>query len=1150
MSEIKLTINGREAAGKKGETILQVAEREGISIPTLCHDPRLDPYSSCYLCVVEVEGMRGLQSSCSTRIMEGMKIQTENDKVRKARKTALDLLLSNHYADCMAPCKQTCPAGVDVQGYISLIEKGLYQEAIALVKEVNPLPAICGRVCVRPCEVACRRNLLGEGSGVGVDYLKRFAADYDLKSANPYAPQVKAETGKMVAVIGSGPGGLSTAYFLRREGHAVDIYEASPAAGGMLRYGIPEYRLPNNLLQREVDGITNLGVRIFYNRKLGENVRYKDLKQQYDAVILTIGSQKGTKVGCEGDDAHNVLAGIDYLRNMEMTGQRPDFSGKTVAVVGGGNTAMDCCRSAIRCGAKKVYIVYRRTEKEMPANPIEIHESKVEGVEYLFLTNPVRINKDENGYMKSMTCVKMQLGEPDASGRRRPEVVPGSEFDLQLDYALAAIGQKTDVDFINDFNDNSPEEKLEINRWGNLDADPKTLQTGIRSVFAAGDGVTGPATIIEAIAQAKIAARSCHQFLSGQELSSPKKEFLSKKDNFKEQVAEDYACRFENRLRQEMPVLESTGRMNFNEVELGYENEQVAQDETQRCLECGCQAYFTCDLKKFATRYDAEQQKYNGDFREYQIDFSHPFIEIDSNKCILCARCVRICNEVVGANALGLVNRGFDAYIAPSMGGSLTETDCESCGLCISTCPTGAITENFPFKPGPVLKESIKTICNYCSVGCEIDLHHKGGFFMEATGGSGAVNPEGNFCKYAKFGYHHMNPNGSGIKKPMKKSNGKFVEIGYDEAYQIIAEKIKSVSPDQNAFFAGARLTSEEMFLIRKLAVEGAKTDNLHSFNYLGREMADLECAPFSRIGEADKIILLGSEINEDHAVAGYMIRQAAHHRHSLLHVITEKENSAMSKKADKITRISSYTAFVNTAGEFLRSAVDVSNDAAAFALEVKNENVVVVCSEKYLSPSAQLALRDMIATAGKRPEECLVVLREKNNSEGLLQFGYGKRDMLESLRQNKFKNLFIFGEDPAGCAIDKKSVQAWLSGASFKVVQDHYMTETARAADLVLPASFPVITGGTYVNTEGLEQSFNGEDKIKKGPASFEQVLGILKVIGINGFHTLQEVKERMTAAKVEQAPVLRGAEGERLFEYGCDSITREFEEYFSRQF
>ncbi|MDD3860132.1 MAG: 2Fe-2S iron-sulfur cluster-binding protein, partial [Bacteroidales bacterium] len=338
MDKVNIIINGKSVQANKNEYILQVAKREGIFIPTLCNDDRLEPYSSCYVCVVEIEGIKKPQPSCSTRVTEGMVIHTENEKVTKARQTALNLLMSNHYADCVGPCKETCPAGVDIQGYISLIEKGLYSEAVALIKQVNPLPAICGRVCVRPCEAACRRNYIGE-TGVGVDYLKRFAADYDLKSENRFIAPKDAPTGKKVAIIGAGPGGLTAAYYLQLKGHQCDIFEAQPHAGGWLRYGIPEYRLPNEIVDAEVKSITDLGVNIFYNKKLGENLKYAEIHNNYDATILTIGSQRGTLIGAEGEDADGVFSGIDFLRNMEVTGQRYDLKGKKIIVVGGGNTA-------------------------------------------------------------------------------------------------------------------------------------------------------------------------------------------------------------------------------------------------------------------------------------------------------------------------------------------------------------------------------------------------------------------------------------------------------------------------------------------------------------------------------------------------------------------------------------------------------------------------------------------------------------------------------------------------------------------------------------------------------------------------------------------------------------------------------------------
>ncbi|MDR4989341.1 MAG: FAD-dependent oxidoreductase, partial [Bacteroidales bacterium] len=610
----------------------------------------------------------------------------------------------------------------------------------------NPLPAICGRVCVRPCELVCRRNLVEE-IGVGIDYLKRHTSDIDMFSENRYMPEVKPATGKKTAIIGAGPGGLTAAYFLAKEGHHVEVFEASPHAGGMLRYGIPPYRLPNDIIEKEIEGITGLGVKIHYNQRLGDNLSYKTLKESFDATILAIGSQKGTGIGCENDDAENIFSGIDFLRNMEMTAQKYDFTGKKVAVIGGGNTAMDCCRTAKRCGAEEVTVIYRRTEKEMPANPIEIHESKLEGINYMFLTAPARVNKDKDGRLESLTCIRMELGEPDASGRRRPVKIEGSEFDVKLDYILAAIGQKTVVNFMDDISEHAGE-PLKLNRWGDIDAAKGTLQTSISNVFACGDGVTGPATLIEAIAQGKVAAESCDQYLRGEAIRPRPAEFLSKKDHFEKQEKTDYEGCFVTQIREEMPTLAPENRNNFDEVELGY-SDQAAIKETARCLECGCSELFTCDLKKYADDYRADQKLFGGNYKKYQVNFDHPYVEIDNNKCILCSRCIRICSEVNGANALGLVNRGFETYVAPSMDGPLQNTQCESCGLCIDTCPTGAITENVPFKTMPVQLEAFDTICNYCSVGCTITLHHKNGFIGRTTGKNGLINKDGSICRFA-----------------------------------------------------------------------------------------------------------------------------------------------------------------------------------------------------------------------------------------------------------------------------------------------------------------------------------------------------------------------------------------------------------------
>ena len=1222
-----ILLDGNIVKGIPGETILELARRHEIDIPTLCNDDRLEPFTSCYLCVVEVEGMKGHQPACSTKITEGMKIITYNAGIHKSRKMALELILSNHYADCLAPCTQTCPAGVDVQGYISLIEKGMYSDAVALIKETNPLPAICGRVCVRPCEAECRRNFLDEGSPVGIDYLKRFASDYDLDSPDKFVPEVKPATGKKVAVIGAGPGGLSAAYFLQVEGHQADIYEAAPKSGGWLRYGIPEYRLPNNILDKEVQNITDIGVNIYYNKNLGGNISYKELKAKYDATILTIGSQKGTGVGCEGDDAQNVFSGIDFLKNMEMTGQRYDFKGKTIAVVGGGNTAMDCCRTSIRCNAEKVYVIYRRTEKEMPANPIEIHESKLEGVEYMFLTLPKKIHKDENGVLKSMTCIRMELGEPDASGRRRPVPLDGSDFDLEIDYIFAAIGQKTDVNFIDDMNRFSENGQLLINKWGDIDAKKDTLQTGIPSVFAAGDGVTGPATIIEAIAQAKTAATSAHQFLTGLPIVALKKPFISKKENFKKQVKEDYLGRFENQFREEMPTLSPETRNNFDEVELGYTSEEVANHETMRCLECGCTAFFDCDLQKYSTEYGALQKTYPGDFKQYIPDFRHPYIEIDNSKCILCARCVRICREVVGANALGLINRGFDTYIAPSMGDALQDTPCESCGMCISTCPTGALTENVIFKPGPVRTEPVESICNYCSVGCALTLNHRNGFVFGVSGHNGLVNRDGNLCRYGKFGYNFMNRSDR-VLQPMLKENGNFRAISFEEASSLIREKIISVAPDENAFFAGARLSNEELYLIQKLARGAVKTNNIGSFHYLGRGIGLKDNwkynVPFEDIRNASHIYIIGTEINKDHPVVGFIANNARVMNKIPVSLVTLRKNNSMEHKVDEMIHVTSYYYFVKALNHFFlknglenmlflvdrtegfeeykrqllsedyddllkKAGIAEKNLFEVFAESYNKEmNAIIIFSEKEVSASTSIELFNLAIITGKlgKTSNGLVSLKEKNNSQGLFDMGiheligpggvpindpsllpklkekWGvdhmpgeKPGLLQSLKEGRIKNLFIFGEDPVGCMADDE-ISGLLGKPGFKVVQDYFMTPTAMAADLFLPASFPAETGGSFTNAQKVIQEFDMVLARKIGKSNLEQLTDLLKKFGFDGLSLrdfiFEEFISLLPQGKDHSKIMIQqtSTDDDRFyFKHGCDSIVRIFEEEFENK-
>ena len=342
MSEIKVIIDGIEVVGQAGDTILDLANKAGIYIPTLCHHESVAKYGACGLCVVEAEKMPKLMRACATTAADGWVIHTNSPRIAQARKIAMELLMSDHTGDCKGPCHLGCPAHTDVQAYVKMIALGNDKEAVRIIKDKIPLPASVGRVCPHPCESDCRRQFVEQP--LSIAYLKAFAADNDMKSADPFKPEVAAATGKKVAIVGGGPAGLTAAYQLAVKGHAVTVLDMMPEMGGMLRYGIPEYRLPKAVLAAEVKQIADLGVEMKNNVKVGTDVTLESLKAEYDAVLVAVGAWKSTSIGCEGDKLQGVLGGIDVLREVNLGG-RPDL-GKNVAVVGGGNVAMDACRTA------------------------------------------------------------------------------------------------------------------------------------------------------------------------------------------------------------------------------------------------------------------------------------------------------------------------------------------------------------------------------------------------------------------------------------------------------------------------------------------------------------------------------------------------------------------------------------------------------------------------------------------------------------------------------------------------------------------------------------------------------------------------------------------------------------------------------------
>ncbi|HBT20446.1 MAG TPA: pyridine nucleotide-disulfide oxidoreductase [Peptococcaceae bacterium] len=1086
METVNLTIDGIEVTVEKGITIIEAARKVGIDIPSLCYDPRIEPYGACRLCFVEIDNYPKPVTACSTEVSEGMVVRTNSSTLFEIRKTALELILSNHYGDCTAPCRNACPAGIDIQGFIAHIANGAYVEAAELIREDLPFPSSVGRICPKFCEKECRRQLVDEP--VSICLLKRFAGDEALKNNNSHILNILPDTGKRVAVVGGGPAGLTAAYYLRRKGHRVVVFEAEQELGGMMRYGIPQYRLPKEVLDKEIEHILQLGIEAKCGMKMGRDFNPQSLKEQgFDAVFLSIGCQAEQRLSMEGIDKPGVYSGVEFLKSVAYG--RDISLGEKVVVIGGGNTAMDVARTAVRMGAKEVIVVYRRTEKEMPAEPREVAEAKEEGVKFIFLASPVNIICDRK--LEAVECIRMELREPDASGRRRPVPIEGSEFSIEADTVIMAVGQIMEAESLK----GSPE--IKISRWGLIEVEPETFRTSVEWVFAAGDCVTGPSTVVEAIGCGKKAALAVDKYLRGEAVIPEPKPYNCSKGRLEEIDPEEFKD-IPKKPRQKEAVLSVERRItNFDEIVEGFTEKQAVK-EAERCLSCGCSEGFECRLRELASLYKVENNQLLNIAEYNPLLNDNEYILRDPGKCILCGSCVRICQEVQGVGALGYVNRGLKTVIKPSLELPLSKTQCEFCGQCVSVCPTGAllIKVSMP-KPGPWSVQKTASVCPHCSIACDIELNTTKYGVVKVTAPIDSEINRGNLCFKGAFGYTVYNRFGKRLSDPLVKVNGSLVKTSWENAYKRavwgLSRFIKDSEPQNEiACLISPKITNEDAFAALKLCRTVLKTDNIGILSPDSEGTKALIQSPnlsrFKDIGANDFILLLNIDPSLDYPVLGNILRRAVRDGKSEIGIINSKptrfDNTAALTLHISPKKVFELLKLIKLISEFTKerdrdSLEDMQNilkrfltkpeKIMSFALRfIKAQNPLILCDGKRIS-NAEMELIEAIA----QKLNCnLQVLYPAVNYLGLMKLGifetFNGRKINEDIKKGKIKALIIIADEsgvPAEC-FENPDI--------FSVIVTPVYQKELENADVVFPGTMYPETRGSYINSEGRIRRFD----------------------------------------------------------------------------
>ncbi|NLI96223.1 MAG: FAD-dependent oxidoreductase [Synergistaceae bacterium] len=1101
---VKVILDGKEVYGYGGQKILDLCGECGGEIPTLCYDPHLSVHGGCSVCLVDVKGAKALVRACASTIAPGMIIQTNTERVRKARKLALELLFSDHVGDCRPPCTLACPAHGDVQGYINLAAQGKYEESLEALHKNITLPASIGRVCPAPCEEKCRRNFVDE-QPVSIREIKRFVGDWCLKNdALSRIPEI-VENHRRVAIVGGGPAGVSAAYFLRKMGYGVTLFDKESDLGGMMRYGIPDYRLPREILTREIQWITDHGIEVRTETALGRDISLDQLRDEYDAVLLAMGCWKSSPMRVPGEDLPGVFGGIDFL--YKVNNSLPTGIGSRVAVVGGGNTAMDACRCAKRLGAERVMVVYRRTREEMPAQDIEIHEAMEEGVEFHFLMAPKAVIG--NGRVEALECERMVLGEPDASGRRKP-LPTGEIVRIEVDTVIAAIGQQIRFDGI--------PKALHDGKQMIVD---ENYATPLPGVFVCGDQQTGPDIAVRAIGNGHYAAMSIHSYIT---TGKPKKPF--EYDVVRTDLGPADFTHIEKQPQEEVAHVDPQLRvqMGFKEYSGGLTEEQTLRD-AKRCMECGCQDLHECRLRRYGQDYEVQPERVAGEHIPRVVE-ANAFYDRNMDKCILCGRCVRTCDEIAGFHAIDFTKRGFEGLIDTEFWKPIDESECTSCGLCVQMCPVGALTEKkaprWPHSEKPVL---VPTACSECPVGCDIVLNLDKGssrLVRVTTDLDNAASPTmGNSCRLARA--LPLSTTENRLGSPMLRVNGRLFETDWDQALEHLSSKLKAAVESQGVesvlLLAGGNLSNEEATALGKLSADGLGGAPIHfagldcgtaAWNTLKtRWGTEWKPEDYGDLNASDALLLLDADTDNRQPVLTSFIRKAMRQRHAQVVAIGRIPKKLERGEALILSPIAGteehlvrglLAASLNQKGIVLPEALTDYTPAKVEALtgipaETIEKAARVLTNAKSLSTlwggvfaaDPRLA-SETTALLDQLKQRKGLILHEAANAVGLISLGFssaGVSQIQQSVRSGKVKALVLAGTSPEAFGLTAADLRTLDLFASFTTKPTELEAEEA---EVLLPVaawteregSFNGLTGQLHVQPLGAKPYGNSRSLVR----------------------------------------------------------------------